>query len=212
MYHHFGASHASFPTQGTSQTSKAPQPSRTARAQSMLRTSMPSTQTFVPESATQNHPKTSPLRVGTTLSANTFPNIDAIRALYRKYPHRFPKRSPHVGLTPPNAPGRPVPPRYRDSVFDTIPGNPTPAGPRSRPRTTSHSRTGFRRNQIATSSTMNSRFNRPSGAAVDEPELTLMYPDFGPGFIPADDPVPNLALDIISTPHDREKWELPQRE
>jgi len=59
---------------------------------------------------------------------------------------------------------------------------------------------------------MDPRYKRPAGAAVDEPELTLMYPDFGPGFVPADNPAPNLVLDIIAPPHDREKWELPQRE
>jgi hypothetical protein len=212
----YSTSQVSFLTQNTFQTSQTRrdeaqgEPLRTPRAHGMPRPPTSSIYTFATESAPRHYPRTHP-RVGTASSTTTSPNIDAIRALYRKHSSRFPKTPPQIGIMPSNAPRAAVP-RYRNTVPNTSLGSPTPDRPRSRPRTISHSERTPLRSAIPTSFTLDPKCKRPAGGAVDAPEPTLMYSDFGPGFAPAGDPAPNLALDIVLRPQDMEKWELPQRE
>jgi hypothetical protein len=205
-HQHSSASRIPFPTRNLYQIHRVeaqPHLLPTPQVQWMHRPPILSTYTLVPDSAMPHSPKTPP-RTGTISSANAPPSIDGIRALYRKYPDRFPQTPPRAGTMPPNAPGGLGPPRYRNSVS---PDSPTPNRPRNRPSTISYSASTSRRNAIPTSLTRDPRRKQP---AVDASELTLMYPDFDPGFVPAEDPAPSLTLEI--QPCDTEKWELPRRE
>jgi hypothetical protein len=215
-YQRSSASCVPFPTGNTGNTAQTSptlrveaqrEPSSTPQTQGVIRPSIPSTYTLAPEFSIQRSPKTPP-RIGTTSSINKYPSIDAIRALYRKYPD-IPRTPPPTRIMPPDAPGGLVPPRYRDDISNASPDSPTPDRPRSRQRNISHLGNTSRRKAPLTT---DPRRKRPAGADVHVSEPVLMYPDFGPGFIPAEDPAPNLALEIVSRPCDIEKWELPQRE
>src|SRR5882762_1420966 len=84
------------------------------------------------------HSPNTPPRVNATSSTNASPSLDAIRAIYRKYPKRLPQTPPQEFIiVPPNAPGGIVPPRYWSATSSTKPDSPTPDRPRSRPLTNS---------------------------------------------------------------------------
>jgi hypothetical protein len=209
------AFHVPFPTQYSSQTSQTHrlgaqyQPVPTPQTHGIYQLPIISAYTPAPGSATQHSPKTPP-RTGTTLSSSTPPSIDGIRALYRKYPDRFPRTPPGAGTAQPSAP---APPKYRNTITDVSPSSPTPDRPRRHPSALSHTRNAPSPRNVIPTTTKDPRCKQPAAKNVDDSELTLMYPDFGPGFITAEDPAPSLALEIVSEPRDLEKWKSdPQRE
>lgn len=216
-YQHSSAFREPFPAQNSPQISQThgiearyrlvPTP----QTQGISQLPIISAYTPAPDSATQHSPKTPP-RTGTILSSSTPPSIDRIRALYRKYPDRFPRTPPGAGTTQPNAPRGAVLPKYRNTISNVSPSSPTPDRPRRRPSTVSHTGNVPSRRNVISNPTKDPGRKQPAAENTDDSELTLMYPDFGPGFIPAEDPAPSLALEIVSEPRDLEKWKSPQRE
>lgn len=156
---------------------------------------------FRPGSPSQHSP-TMPWRAKATSPLRRSPGIDSIRALYRKYPNLFPQSS--ANSPPPNEPARAV-----GGAPNTSVSGPT-RDPRHRPAASSRSanRSPGNENHAPTG------FSHvgPADAATPDYEPTLMYPDFGPGFVSAENPTPNLALEIVSRPCDSEKWDLPSTE
>ena len=203
----FIQSHASFPTRNASQSSQSHRAESQrqylpiTRAREMYRPSTPPNYGLERGCVARDSPKTPP-RARSVSSTNRSPSLDGVRRLYRKYPDQFPQTPPQAGAMlriAPGAPGPIVPPKYWNSLSNPSPGSPSPDRPLSYPRTMTLSR-------------MDLGCKKQAPEVVDVSEPMLMYPDFGSGFVPAENLAPNLALEIKSNPHDTEKWELPQRE
>lgn len=158
-----------------------------------------------PGSPAPRSPKT-PLRANLASSSRS-PSIDSIRALYRKHPLLF-SRSTTNSLSP-NKRDHTVPSKSPGTLRNTSGSSPTrapcpPQATSSRSENSSHGN-----GHHAPTGAIH---GVPADAAETDSDLVLMYPDFGSGFVSAEEPAPNLALEIVSRACDSEKWDLLSRE